>query len=97
MVKISSIFVAFLKNMNFKIFSQKATKNGKIFTVDLTLCCKSEDFEIFVTLENPNFMYKFDHLYVLLQKLEFGGCILTEAQNTCKNERYYGKPRNATK
>ena len=29
------------------------------------LCCKCEDFEIFVTLGNPNFMYKFDHLYVL--------------------------------
>ena len=45
------------------MFSEKATKNDEIFTVDLTLCCKcqvdGEDFEIFVAfLENTNFKKK---------------------------------------
>ena len=46
-VKIPSIFVAFLENMN--MFSKKATKIDEIFTVDLTPCSKRQiDGEDFV-------------------------------------------------
>ena len=43
------------------MFSKKATKVDKIFTIDLTLCSKcqiySDGFSIFVAiLENTNFM-----------------------------------------
>ena len=57
-VKISSIFVAFLENMNFLTFDQirssidknvlkfmyskKATQIDEIFTVDLTLCSRCQ-------------------------------------------------------
>ena len=36
-VKILSIFVAFLENMNKFVFSKKATKIDDIFTIHLTL------------------------------------------------------------
>ena len=48
------------------IFSKKATKVDKIFTVDLTLCSKcqidSEDFVKFCGLLRKHKLYMFQHL-----------------------------------
>ena len=47
-----------MKSISIKfMFSKRATKNYKIFTIDLKLQTESEDFVIFVAfLENMNFM-----------------------------------------
>ena len=59
-VKISSISVAFLENMNKFMFSTKATTFDKIFTVHLTLCSKCQ-----IDIED------FDNFCGLLRKHEF--------------------------